>query len=84
MVGTASAKVKTFSDERRAVLDARIDKVRRSVTETLAPLNVTALAATVETLSARVESLSAEVTALKSPKTAPVPRKAAAKAKASA
>ena len=84
MVGSAQARVKTFSDERRAVLDARIEKVRKSVTETLAPLNVTALAAAVEKLSAKVESLSSDVAAMKGPKAPPAPRKAATKAKASA
>ena len=78
LVGTATAKVQTFRDERRAALDARIGKVRKTVTETLAPLNMTALAQAVEKLSAQVETLTDEVAALKSEKKASVKKRVGA------
>jgi poly(hydroxyalkanoate) granule-associated protein len=71
LVETATAKVQ----ERRAALDARIGKVRKTVTETLAPLNMAALAQAVEKLSAQVETLTEEVTALKAEKSKPVAKK---------
>ena len=58
-------QARSFREERRAALESRIDKVRKSVTETLAPLNIGALAQAVEKLSAQVETLTAEVQALK-------------------
>jgi len=68
LVETATSKVQSFRDERRAALDARIGKVRKTVSETLAPLNMAALAQAVEKLSAQVETLSEEVAALKTEK----------------
>ena len=77
LVETATAKVQELSAERRAALEARIGKVRKTVTETLAPLNMAALAQSVEKLALQVETLTAEVAALKAEK---APRaKAAAK-----
>ncbi len=69
LVGAATAKVQTYSEEQRAVLEAQIGKVRKSLGDTLAPLNIAALAQTVEKLSARVETLSEEVAALKAERT---------------
>jgi poly(hydroxyalkanoate) granule-associated protein len=78
LVETATAKVQSYREERRAALDARIDKVRKTVTETLAPLNMGALAQAVEKLSAQVETLTGEVAALKAEKAKPnAPKKAA-------
>ena len=82
MVGTATAKVQGFREEQRASLDARIGKVRKTVSEALAPLNMTALAQAVEKLSAQVESLTEEVSALKSEKTDAAARKATGNADA--
>ena len=69
LVNTATSKVQGFRDERRAALDARIGKVRKTVTEALAPLNMAALAQSVEKLSAEVQTLTVEVAALKAEKT---------------
>jgi poly(hydroxyalkanoate) granule-associated protein len=78
LVETATAKVQSYREERRAALDARIGKVRKTVTETLAPLNMGALAQAVEKLSAQVETLTGEVAALKAEKAKPAaPKKAA-------
>jgi poly(hydroxyalkanoate) granule-associated protein len=73
MVEGATNKVKAFREERRAALDARIGKVRKSVSETLAPLNLAALGQAVEKLSAQVEALTVEVAALKAEKTSTAP-----------
>jgi poly(hydroxyalkanoate) granule-associated protein len=62
-------QARSFREERRADLEARISKVRKSVTETLAPLNIGALAHAVEKLSTQVETLTAEVQTLKAEKT---------------
>ena len=78
LVETATAKVQSYREERRAALDARIGKVRKTVAETLAPLNLGALAQAVEKLSAQVETLSSEVAALKAEKTKPAAKKTAA------
>jgi poly(hydroxyalkanoate) granule-associated protein len=72
MVGAATEQVQTFRAEQRAALEARIGKVRKSVSDTLAPLNVAALGQAVEKLSAQVEILAGEVAALKAAKAAPV------------
>ena len=69
MVGAATTKVQSYRDEQRAALEARIGKVRKSLGETLAPLNIGALALAVEKLSAQVETLTEEVAALKVEKT---------------
>ena len=83
LVEGATTKVKAFGEERRAALDARIDKVRKTVSETLAPLNLAALGQAVEKLSTQVEALTAEVAALKAEKAASAPATArAARAKA--
>jgi poly(hydroxyalkanoate) granule-associated protein len=71
LVETTSAKVQAYSAERRTALDARIGKVRKAVSETLAPWNVAALGHAVEKLTTQVEALTAEVAALKTEK-APV------------
>jgi poly(hydroxyalkanoate) granule-associated protein len=65
MVGAATSKVQSYRDEQRAVLEARIGKVRKTLGETLAPLNIGALAQAVEKLSTQVETLTDEVAALK-------------------
>lgn len=65
MVGAATSKVQSYRDEQRAVLEARIGKVRKTLGETLAPLNIGALAQAVEKLSVQVETLTDEVAALK-------------------
>jgi len=69
MIGAATTKVQSYRDEQRAALEARIGKVRKTLGETLAPLNIGALAVAVEKLSAQVETLTDEVAALKAEKT---------------
>ena len=69
IVGAATTKVQSYRDEQRAALEARIGKVRKSLGETLAPLNIGALALAVDKLSAQVETLTDEVAALKTEKT---------------
>jgi poly(hydroxyalkanoate) granule-associated protein len=71
MVGAATTKVQSYSEEQRAALEARIGKVRKTLGETLAPLNIGALAHAVERLSTQVETLTEEVAALKVEKTKP-------------
>ena len=71
IVGDATSKVQSYRDEQRAALEARIGKVRKTVAETLAPLNMAALAQAVEKLSAQVETLTDEVAALKAEKAKP-------------
>jgi poly(hydroxyalkanoate) granule-associated protein len=71
MMGAATEQVQTFRAGQRAALEARIGKVRKSVSDTLAPLNVGALGQAIEKLSAQVESLSREVATLKAAKAAP-------------
>ena len=65
MVEAATSKVQSYRDEQRAVLEARIGEVRKKLGDTLAPLNIGALAQAVEKLSAQVETLTEEVAALK-------------------
>jgi poly(hydroxyalkanoate) granule-associated protein len=62
---TVSKQVRDLSDTRRLALDARIGQVRKTVTDTLAPFNVAALAKSVEKLSAKVDALSREIDQLK-------------------
>lgn len=69
-------QAKSFRQERRAALETRIDQVRKTVTETLSPLNIGALAASVEKLTEKVEALTEEVSALKAEKAAPKAAKA--------
>ena len=70
-------QAKSFRQERRAALETRIDQVRKTVTETLSPLNIGALATSVEKLTEKVEALTEEVSALKAEKAAPKATKAA-------
>jgi poly(hydroxyalkanoate) granule-associated protein len=51
--------------EQRATLEARLSKVRETVSETLAPWNLPALGQAVEKLSAKVDALGQEVAALR-------------------
>jgi poly(hydroxyalkanoate) granule-associated protein len=62
---TVSKQVRDLSDTRRLALDARIGQVRKTVTDTLAPFNVAALAKSVEKLGAKVDALSREIDQLK-------------------
>jgi poly(hydroxyalkanoate) granule-associated protein len=64
-VETATAKAQSFRDEQRAALEARIGKVRETLTETLAPWNLPAIGQALERLTLQVEALAGEVTALK-------------------
>jgi len=70
MVETAAGKMAAFRAEQRAALETRIGKVRETVADTLAPLNVMALGQAIEKLSAHVEALTGEVAALKAEKAA--------------
>ena len=70
MVETAAGKVQAFRAEQRAALETRIGKVRETVSETLAPLNIVALGQAIEKLSAHVEALTGEVAALKAARAA--------------
>ena len=58
------------SKERRAALEERIGKVRKSLTDTFAPYNLAALGEAVQALTAQVEALTGEVAALKAEKAA--------------
>lgn len=71
MFEDATAKAKSFREERRAELETRIGKVRKSVSEALAPINPAALSQAVEKLTAQVEALTSEVATLKAEKAAP-------------
>jgi poly(hydroxyalkanoate) granule-associated protein len=62
---TAAAK----AAEQRATLEARLAKVRETVSETLAPWNLPAIGQALEKLAAKVDALSHEVAALKAEKT---------------
>src|SRR5215472_17113190 len=75
IIGTVSKQVQEIRGSRGMALDARIDQVRKTVSETLAPFNVAALAKSIDRLSARVETLSAEVARLKGGKAKPVRKK---------
>lgn len=56
------------SKDRRAALEERIGKVRKSLTETFAPYNLAALGEAVQALTTQVEALTGEVAALKAEK----------------
>lgn len=58
-----------FRAERRAALEARVDTVRKTIGETLAPLNLIGLHNQIEELAAKVDALTAEVAALSGKKT---------------
>lgn len=79
LVSAAADQVKAFRAEQRAALEARVSKVRKTVTETLAPMNIGALSVAVEKLTVQVEQLTAEVASLKAEK-AQAERPAKAKA----
>ncbi len=68
LVTDVAKKSKEVRDDRRAKLDARIETVRKSLGETLAPFNLASLGQAVEALTEQVEALTAEVTALKAEK----------------
>jgi poly(hydroxyalkanoate) granule-associated protein len=70
-VSDVAKRAGEIAEERRAKLTARIDTVRKSVGDTLAPFNIVALHHSVEELEARVDMLMAEVEALKGKKAAP-------------
>jgi hypothetical protein len=78
-VGEVVEKVQAFSAERQAVLEQRIETVRKVIGDTLAPVAaMNPLAkkhASTEELLARIEALTAEVEALKASK-APRAKKA--------
>jgi polyhydroxyalkanoate synthesis regulator phasin len=82
MVGETSGKIAAFGADRRAALNARVEEVRKTVTEAVAPWNVAALTQAVEDLSAKIDTLTAEVTALKKAAKAPAAPKAKAPAAA--
>jgi len=67
-VETATSKVTTFTEEQRAALETRLEKVRETVAETLAPWNLPAVGQALEKLTAQVEALTHEVAALKAEK----------------
>jgi poly(hydroxyalkanoate) granule-associated protein len=71
-VETATAKTQSFTTEQRSALDARIGKLRDSLSETLAPWNLPALGQAVDKLSAQVAVLTQEVAALKAREAAQV------------
>ena len=64
-VETAASKAQAFRAEQRAALESRLEKVRETLTDTLAPWNLPALGQSVEKLTAQVEALTQEVAALK-------------------
>ena len=68
-VESTTAKVQSFQAEQRAALETRLEKVRETVAETLAPWNLPAIGAALEKLTTQVEALTAEVAALKAVKT---------------
>ncbi|OXE36804.1 MAG: hypothetical protein CGW95_05475 [Phenylobacterium zucineum] len=69
MVEDITKKTKDVAETRRAALDARLEDVKKSLGETFAPFNMTALSHAVEGLTKQVEVLTAEVAALKAEKT---------------
>ena len=68
LIGDTAKKSKTFREEQRAALETRIVAVRKTLGETLAPFNMTALGAAVEKLSVQVAALTEEVATLKAEK----------------
>jgi poly(hydroxyalkanoate) granule-associated protein len=77
-VEKATAKAQTFGEEKRAALAERIEKVRETVSETLAPWNLPAIGQALEKLTTQVEALTQEVAALKAEKPAKAKAKDAA------
>ncbi|MDB5481897.1 MAG: hypothetical protein JWO83_2950 [Caulobacteraceae bacterium] len=71
---TAAAK----AAEQRAALEARLAKVRETVSETLAPWNLPAIGQALEKLAAKVDALGHEVAALKAERDEKSPRAPAA------
>ena len=67
-VETATSKAQAFRAEQKAALESRLEKVRETLSDTLAPWNLPALGQTVEKLTAQVEALAQEVAALKATK----------------
>lgn len=84
MVGETSGKIAAFSADRRAALNARVEEVRKTVTESVAPWNVAALTQAVEELTTKIDALTAEVAALKKAAKAPAAAKAPKAAKVAA
>jgi poly(hydroxyalkanoate) granule-associated protein len=78
-VETATSKVTHFTDEQRAALESRLEKVRETVTGAMAPWNLPAIGQALEKLTTQVEALTQEVAALKS-ESAPAAKPAKAKA----
>ena len=68
LVEDVAKKSKEFGADRRAKLDARIETVRKSLGDTFAPFNMSALSEAVEALTVQVEALTAEVADLKAKK----------------
>jgi len=75
-VEAATSKVTHFTDEQRAALEARLEKVRETVSGAIAPWNLPAIGHALEKLTAQVEALTQEVAALKAAP-APAPAKTA-------
>ncbi len=67
-VETATSKLSTYTDEQRAALEARLEKVRETVAGAMAPWNLPAVGQALEKLSNQVEALTQEVSALKAEK----------------
>jgi poly(hydroxyalkanoate) granule-associated protein len=72
-VESATTKLTSYTEEQRAALETRLEKVRETVAETLAPWNLPAVGQALEKLTAQVEALTQEVSALKAEKTAAPP-----------
>ncbi len=68
-VESATSKLTQYTEEQRAALETRLEKVRETVAETLAPWNLPAVGQALEKLTAQVEALTKEVSALKAEKT---------------
>ena len=67
-VGQAMESAAAKAAEQRSALEARMAKVRETVSETLAPWNVPSLSQALEKLSAQVDALGQEVAALRAEK----------------
>ncbi len=70
-VETATNKLTSYTDEQRAALESRLEKVRETVAGAMAPWNLPAVGQALEKLSTQVEALTQEVSALKAEKAAP-------------
>jgi len=77
LIEDVSKKSKEVTAERRAQLDERIESVRKSLGETLAPFNLNTLAHAVQSLTEQVEALTEEVQALKAERAEKAPKKIA-------